>query len=108
MEDKFCSKNSIIVISLYFLGILLVSPMSETHHLIFILPALTIVTYNILYLKSFNKLTGINIIIFFLFYIAGTFYQANPFYFLSIIWLSMLLILELYSGALIGETLNTV
>lgn len=108
MEDKFCSKNSIIVISLYFLGILLVSPMSETHHLIFILPALTIVTYNILYLKSFNKLTRINIIIFFLFYIAGTFYQANPFYFLSIIWLSMLLILELYSGALIGEKLNTV
>ena len=108
MEDKFYSKNSIVVISLYFLGILLVSPMSETHHLIFILPALTIVTFNILNLKSFNRLTRINIIIFFLFYIAGTFYQVNPFYFLSIIWLSILLISELYSGALIGEELNPV
>jgi len=108
MEDKFYSKNSIVVISLYFLGILLVSPMSETHHLIFILPALTIVTFNILNLKSFNRLTRINIIIFFLFYIAGTFYQANPFYFLSIIWLSILLISELYLGALIGEELNPV
>jgi hypothetical protein len=72
------------------------------------LPALTVVTFNILILKSFNKLTKINIIIFFLFYIAGTFYQANPFYFLSIIWLSILLISELYSGALIGEKLNPV
>ncbi len=108
MKDKFYSKKSIVVISLYFLGILLVSPMSETHHLIFMLPALTVVTFNILILKSFNKLTRINIIIFFLFYIAGTFYQANPFYFLSIIWLSILLISELYSGALIGEKLNPV
>lgn len=108
MKDKFYSKNSIIVISLYFLGILLVSPMSETHHLIFILPALTILIFNILNSKSFNRLTRINIIIFFLFYIAGMFYQTNPFYFLAIIWLSILLISELYSGALIGEKLNPV
>lgn len=108
MEDKFYSKNSIVVISLYFFGILLVSPMSEIHHLIFILPAMTIVTFNIFDLKSYNKLTRINTIIFFFFYIAGTFYQANPFYFLSIIWLSILIISELYSGAPIGEKLNPV
>lgn len=108
MEDIFYSKNSIVVISLYFLGILLVSPMSETHHLIFILPALTTIIFSIFNLKFYNKLTKINIIIFSFFYIAGTFYQANPFYFLSIIWLSILLISELYSGASIGEKLNPV
>ncbi|GMR25060.1 MAG: hypothetical protein BMS9Abin39_0336 [Ignavibacteria bacterium] len=108
MKNIFYLKNSIVVISLYFLGILLVSPMSETHHLIFILPALTTVTFSIFNFKSYNKLNRINIIIFFLFYITGTFYQANPFYFLSIIWLSILLISELYSGAPVGEKLNPV
>lgn len=77
--------RSLFVFSLYSIGILMLSPMSETHHLIFIIPSFWLILQNL----KLNNLTNYNyryIFSFSLLWFLGSIYNHmnDPWYFLSI------------------------
>lgn len=66
-----------LVFSLYMLAILLVTPISETHHLINLLPAVSLVTLaTVLHTQGNWKIGIVTLIIVLLFLIIGKFYHA--------------------------------
>lgn len=60
--------GQLLLFSLYTLAMLLISPMSETHHLIYLLPSILIIVYAILHLKNdtvtYNFLLLVSIFLF--------------------------------------------
>ena len=85
-------KNAPFIMSLLFLSILLIGPMSETHHLIYILPALCLVLYDFLINKvKMNKRTIIISIMFVVTFSIGNFFKTGVYYFISIVCLYILM-----------------
>ncbi|SYZ73731.1 membrane hypothetical protein [Candidatus Zixiibacteriota bacterium] len=79
---------NIWIFSAYLLGILLISPSSQTHHLAFLIPSWLLIFMQIVTKESANKRTLILLSVLFLvcFYLGGIF-KGSPFYFFSILLL---------------------
>jgi len=75
------------IFNLYLLAILLISPMSETHHLAFLIPSVCLIYLKILFDKNILKYYHNLFISFFICFILGNFFKQGPFYFFSLILL---------------------
>lgn len=95
---KYFERSPLMIFSLLSLSILLISPMSETHHLIFIIPAAAALAYNLFIEEGSNHLiSNIFFGMFILLFWIGEISKAAPFHFLSLIILFSLLIIRLKS-----------
>jgi hypothetical protein len=84
------------IFSLYAICILLISPMSETHHLVFILPGLSLILYEIIIRKRFKELyLLITFILFVILLWIGEVTRSVPFHFTALIVLFMIISLEI-------------
>jgi len=84
--------NNIWVFCMYLLVILFVSPMSETHHLAYIIPAVVIIILKIMF--DYNSFTRKNWIMFLAFIVSfylGKLFKYSPGYFFSIIILVVMI-----------------
>lgn len=80
------------IFGLYLLGLLLLSPMSETHHLIFLFPIFLLIVFELIFipaLRDYRSIAGI--ILFFIFFaMIGKIWKTGPGYFCCIITLFIL------------------
>ncbi len=100
--SKSLPKRNVLVFPLYLLAILFVNPVSETHHLIFIVPA---ISFTFLYLLFYNTscdwLQWILVGSFWGFFYLGKFFKEGPYLFLSLLILLSLflkLVLSIQKG----------
>lgn len=84
------------IFSLYAISILFISPMSETHHLVFILPSLSLILYEIIINKRFKELTlQVMFIFFIILFWTGEITRRVPFHFMALIILFIIISLEI-------------
>ena len=93
------SRKEILIFSIYSTSVLLISPMSETHHLIVILPALSIITYVIFFSHGiFNSLRTILLVAFISSFFFSLILKVGLFYFIAFVLL-IILIFSFYRSA---------
>ncbi len=86
-------RNAPYVMSLLFLSILLINPMSETHHLIFILPAVCLIFSNFIFNQNDkDRKATILLLLFIITFWTGNFLKLGIYYFISLVCLYILLI----------------
>lgn len=86
--------------SLYCLAILLITPISEKHHLVWVLPALSLMFYRIRDdMKDRNRGALLGLVLFITTFYIGHFLEFEPFFFVSLVVLLCWNIWELLSGA---------
>ncbi len=79
--------------SLLFLSILLISPMSETHHLIFVLPAVCLIFCDFIFSqRNKDRKTIILLLLFIITFWTGNFLKLGIYYFISLLSLYILII----------------
>ena len=84
----------LLIFSLLSLAILLISPSSQTHHLIFLTPAIFLIISNLLAEKE-NKTIFISYYIsFFILFWLGSIFKYSPFIFLSIMTMFVIIIIS--------------
>lgn len=84
-------ENEASAFSLYALGILLISPISETHHLAFMIPGLVLTTTKIAFgTQGLKKAAAILLLLFLGCFFLGGVFHHGPFYFLAILILFVL------------------
>lgn len=88
---KHVTSKQTLVFSLYMLAILLINPVSETHHLINLFPAVSLVTLAmLLYSKHHWQIGILTLTIVLLFLITGKFYDATSIIAIIALYASML------------------
>ena len=88
------SNRKMIIFSLLSLSILLISPSSQTHHLIFLIPALFVIIINF-FSTDGNKIRSIiYYITFFVLFWIGSVFKYPPFIFISIITLFIIILFD--------------
>lgn len=86
------SQRKLIIFSLLSLSVLLISPSSETHHLVFLIPSIFLIIINI-YEKNINRIRFVFYYVsFFILFWTGSIYKYSPFIFLSLITLFIITI----------------
>jgi 4-hydroxybenzoate polyprenyltransferase len=89
-------KAGIYLFSLYALGILFITPMSETHHLIYVLPAVSILIYELTVNKRYNDLLlFIGSVLFAVLFWTGAVLKGGPYHFSALLILFILTIIEM-------------
>lgn len=84
------------IFSLYAICILFISPMSETHHLVFILPGLSLILYELIIKKRVKELyLLISFIFFIVLFWTGEITRSVPFHFTALIILFTIISLEI-------------
>jgi len=84
--------NNIWIFCMYLLVILFISPMSETHHLAYIIPAVVIIILKIMFdYNSFTSKNWIMILAFIVSFYLGKLFKYSPGYFFSIIILVIMI-----------------
>lgn len=84
-------RKEILIFSIYSAGILLITPMSETHHIIVILSALSIITYNIFFKFQVFTITGIILLSLFIISFLSAALLNGTLYFISFVLLITLI-----------------
>lgn len=79
-SDTFKRQHEILIFSLYMLAMLLISPMSETHHLIYMYPAILIIIHSLAYGQGLNlKIWLLLAVCMFAVLAPGKHFSAGPF-----------------------------
>lgn len=88
--------SGIHVFSLYAVSILLINTMSETHHLVFILPGLSLLLYELVIKQRFKDFyILITFILFIILFWIGEISKGGPFHFIALVILFFIIILEI-------------